>query len=450
MTIIILFKRHGLARSLIPVTPSPGDVAMHPGTMEFRMNRMNEWPRSTIIAIAAAAFVVTISMGVRQSFGLLLQPMGRELGLARETFGFAIALQNLLFGFAQPFVAAWSERLGTRRTLILGSLVYLSGMLLAAGVSAGAGLVVSMGVLVGLALSGTTFVIVLGAVGRLVDVEQRSVAFGIVTAGGSLGQFAVVPLAQALIAAFGWRVTLVVLGVLVLSIAAAAFAFARKAPEGSEGAAAGPGEPDWTLASMLRHAFRHRPYWLLNAGFFVCGFHIAFVGTHLPAYLVDRGIAASIGAWSLALIGLFNIFGSYLFGAWGGRHSRPWLLAMLYAGRALAIALFIVVPLTPASALVFAAAFGFLWLGTVPLTSGAVASMFGLRHMGTLYGIVFLSHQVGSFFGAWWAGLLFDRTGSYDRVWYVSIALGLIAAAISAMTRDRPAFTAPTALAGAR
>jgi len=411
----------------------------------------SDWTRSAIVAVAAAAFIVTISMGVRQSFGLLLQPIGRDLAIARESFGFAIALQNLLFGLVQPFVAALSERWGTRATLIGGALVYAVGLALAATIGSATGLVVSLGVLIGLAMSATTFVIVLGAVGRLVAPEQRSVAFGIVTAGGSLGQFAVVPLAQALIAAIGWRASLVGLGVLVLSIVVAAFGF-RAARGDAVLAPRVAGEPDWRLGEALRHASRHRPYWLLNGGFFVCGFHIAFVGTHLPAYLVDRGIAASVGAWSLALIGLFNIAGSYLFGVWGGRGSRPRLLAGLYAGRAVAIAAFIWLPLTPASALVFAAVFGFLWLGTVPLTSGAVASMFGLRHLSTLNGVVFLSHQVGAFFGAWWAGWLFDRTGSYLAIWQVSIALGVLAAVLSVVTRDAAAFpkTAQPALGAAR
>ena len=409
-----------------------------------------EWTRTAIIAVAAAAFIVTISMGVRQSFGLLMQPVGRELGIAREAFGFAIAVQNLLFGIAQPFVAALSERIGTRRTLIGGALVYIVGLLIAAGVHASGGLVLSFGVLMGFALSGTTFVIVLGAVGKLVDPAQRSVAFGLVTAGGSLGQFAVVPLAQQLIGAFGWRMALVLLAVLVATVVVAAFGFHAKGKAGSAASPRAPGEPEWALGTALAHASRHPHYWLLNGGFFVCGFHIAFVGTHLPAYLVDRGIPAAIGAWALALIGLFNIAGSYLFGVWGGKRSRPMLLAGLYAARAFAIAAFIMLPLSATSALVFASAFGFLWLGTVPLTSGAVASMFGLRHLSTLNGVVFLSHQVGAFFGAWWAGLLFDRTGSYDTIWHASIALGLIAAALSAATRDRAAFPPVTAMAAGR
>ena len=412
------------------------------------MNRQPPWSRSVWIAVVAAAFVVTISMGVRQSFGLLMQPMGRDLGLSREAFGFAIAVQNLLFGLVQPFVAALSERIGTRATLLGGAVVYVAGLVLAATAANSAGVLLSIGVMVALALSATTFVVVLGAVGRLVDPVHRSAAFGIVTAGGSLGQFAVVPLAQALIAAVDWRMTLGVLAVLVFAIGLSAFAFpsARRAGESAQPRAAG--EPDWSLGRALRHASGHPHYWLLNGGFFVCGFHIAFVGTHLPAYLVDRGMAPAIGAWSLALVGLFNIAGSWLFGVWGGRRSRPHLLAALYFARALAIAAFLLAPLSPATALAFAAVFGFLWLGTVPLTSGAVVSMFGLRHQSTLNGVVFMSHQIGAFFGAWWAGWLFEHTGSYDRVWQASIVLGLLAAVLSVMTRDRPAFPATPRLAG--
>jgi predicted MFS family arabinose efflux permease len=417
----------------------PPQVAATFPIIESSMKNPNpDWTRSAIIAVAAAAFIVTISMGVRQSFGLLMQPIGRDLGIARESFGFAIAVQNLLFGLVQPFVGALSERFGTRRTVIAGALVYVVGLALAAGAQASGGLLLSFGVLVGLALSGTTFVVVLGAVGRIVAPEHRVVAFGLVTAGGSLGQFAVVPLAQALIGAFGWRMSLGVLAVLMLSVIVAAFGFSASSDR--QGAASSSmADPAFSLGKALKLASRHPHYWLLNAGFFVCGFHVAFVGTHLPAYLVDRGVPAAIGAWSLALIGLFNIAGSYLFGMWGGQRSKPMLLAGLYAARAVAIAVFIAVPLTPASALVFAAVFGFLWLGTVPLTSGAVASMYGIRHLSSLFGIVFLSHQLGAFLGAWWAGQLFDRTGSYDMIWYVSIALAVIASVLSALTRDETA-----------
>lgn len=396
----------------------------------------NPWTRTALIAVASAAAIVTLSMGVRQSFGLMMQPVGGDLGISREAFGFAIALQNLLFGLVQPFIGAASDRFGTRPTLIGGSLLYIAGLALAASATGAHSLGLALGVMVGMALSATTFVVVLSAVGRVVPEAQRSLAFGLVTAGGSLGQFAVVPLAQGLVGAFDWRIALWILAALIALIALLAFGLPGRARKGASASTVeGP-----ELGEALRCASRHSHYWLLNGGFFVCGFHVAFVGTHLPAYLVDGGLSPAVGAWALALIGLFNIAGSWLFGLWGGRHSRTGLLAALYFARGLAMVIFLWLPLTPASALVFASVFGFLWLGTVPLTSGAVVSMFGLRQLSTLYGIVFLSHQVGAFFGAWWAGRLFDATGSYDVIWWTSVALALLAAALSAATRERRAW----------
>lgn len=407
---------------------------MKPSPLPDSPSTAGDWSRAALIAIACGALIVTLSMGVRQSFGMFMQPVGREFGIGREYFGFAIAVQNLLFGLAQPFVGAIADRYGVRRVLVVGAVVYAAGLVLAGVVLAPGGIMLSLGVLVGLGLSGTTFVVVLTGVARLVRPEQRSMAFGLVTAGGSFGQFAVVPIAQALIASWGWRHALFGLCVLILATAVVAVGL-RKPAAGS--AAAGPaGDSYGSLSAALTRAAAHPHYWLLNAGFFVCGFHIAFIATHFPAYLVDQGIAASVGATALALVGLFNIAGSYLFGLWGGRHSRPKLLAALYAARALAIAVFLIVPLSATSALVFAAVFGFLWLGTVPLTNGAVASMFGVRYLSTLYGIVFLSHQVGSFVGAWVAGRLYDSSGSYGPIWIASIALGLLAAALSWATRD--------------
>ena len=397
-----------------------------------------DWSRTALIAVASAALIVTLSMGVRQSFGLMMVPVGRELAISREAFGFAIALQNLLFGLVQPFIGAAADRFGTRPTLIVGALVYILGLIGAALASGATELMLAFGLMVGMALSATTFVVVLSAVGRVVHESQRSLAFGLVTAGGSLGQFAVVPLAQGLLGALDWRLTLWVLAGLIALIAIVAFGLPRAQREtrsADEVAASGP-----DLLPALKLAARHSHYWLLNGGFFVCGFHVAFVGTHLPAYLVDGGLSPTVGAWSLALIGLFNIAGSWLFGLWGGRHSRTGLLAWLYAARGVAIVVFLWLPLTPASALAFASVFGFLWLGTVPLTSGAVVSMFGMRQLSTLYGIVFLSHQVGAFIGAWWAGRLFDATGSYDAIWWTSIALAALAAALSAATRERRAW----------
>ena len=392
------------------------------------------WSRPVLLAIACAAFLVTVSMGIRQSFGLFMQPVGGAFGVGREFFGFAIALQNLLFGVAQPFVGAIADRYGTRRVVVAGGVVYAAGLVLAALAQSSSQVMAALGFLIGLGLSGTTFVVLMAAIGRWVRPEQRSLAFGLVTAGGSFGQFAVVPLAQGLIATLGWRSGMLGLFALMLVSLLAVLGLKGDASASGESAAQSR-EP---LSAALRRAAGSRHYWLLNFGFFVCGFHIAFIATHFPAYLVDQGVAAGVGALALGLVGLFNIAGSYLFGIWGGRHSRPWLLAILYGTRALAIAVFLLVPLSATSALVFAAVFGFLWLGTVPLTSGAVASMFGLRYLSTLYGVVFLSHQVGSFLGAWLAGRLFDATGSYDAVWLTSIALGLFAAVVSALTRDAP------------
>jgi predicted MFS family arabinose efflux permease len=390
------------------------------------------WSRTALLAIACAALIVTVSMGIRQSFGLFMQPIGGDFGVGREFFGFAIALQNLLFGLAQPFVGAIADRYGTRRVVVTGGVIYVIGLALAATTHSSLGLLTALGLFIGVGLSGTTFVVLMGAIGRWVRPEQRSLAFGLVTAGGSFGQFAVVPLAQGLIASLGWRDAMFGLLVLMLVSLLAVLGLKGDASASSQGAAA-EREP---LSRALQRAAGSKHYWLLNFGFFVCGFHIAFIATHFPAYLVDRGIGANVGAFALGLVGLFNIAGSYLFGVWGGRHSRPWLLAALYGARALAIAVFLLVPLSAASALVFAAVFGFLWLGTVPLTSGAVASMFGLQYLSTLYGVVFLSHQIGSFLGAWLAGRMFDATGSYDAVWMTSIALGLFAAVVSALTRD--------------
>ncbi|UXI70056.1 MFS transporter [Tahibacter amnicola] len=403
------------------------------------------WTRTVILAVACGALIVTISMGVRQSFGLFMQPIGRDFGMGRESFALAVAVQNLLFGLVQPFIGALSDRWGARCVLVVGAVVYAAGLVLAAFAQAPATIMAALGIMVGLALSATTFVVVLGAVGRLVSPAHRSTAFGLVTAGGSFGQFAVVPIAQQWISGLGWRDALVGLAALFLVLIIAAWGLARP-QSAANGSTAGDGEP---LARALAGAFRSPHYGLLNLGFFVCGFHIAFVGTHFPAYLVDQGLPAWVGAYALALVGLFNIAGSYLFGVWGGRQSRPRLLSALYAGRALMIAVFLVAPLSPSSALVFAAAFGFLWLGTVPLTSGAVANMFGLTHLSTLYGIVFLSHQIGSFLGAWSAGRWFDITGNYQPIWIASIVLGLAAAVVSFFTDDRHVPRAVMAVRGA-
>ena len=382
--------------------------------------------------VLAGAVIVTLSMGVRQSFGLFLTPMGLDLGVDRQTFGLIIAAQNLLFGLVQPFVGAYADKHGAGRVAVIGAVVYLIGLVVA-GLSANAlGLAIGFGGLVGLAMAGCTFVVVLGAVGKVVPAGKRTLAFGIVTAGGSLGQFLVVPFAQGLLDALDWRVTLFVLGGLIVLIVPLALGVAGKPP-------ATTGQPDGPpIREALKEAFAHPSFWMLNAGFFVCGFHIAFVGTHLPSYIRDEGLSAAIGGWSLALIGLFNILGSWAWGAWGSKHSKKGLLAILYAARGLTVVIFLIAPISAASVLIFASVFGFLWLGTVPLTNGLVAQIYGLRNLSALSGIVFLSHQVGAFFGAWLGGVAFDAVGSYDPIWYASIALGLLAAVASLPIREAP------------
>lgn len=389
-------------------------------------------PRSPFVVIACAAFIVTLSMGVRQSFGLFLPQMGTALSIGRADFGLALAIQNLVWGLAQPWIGALADRHGAGRVTLVGAALYAAGLVGASHAAGAFGVHLTLGLLVGFAMSGVTFIVMLGAVGRVVAPEKRGMAFGLVTAGGSLGQFLVVPGAQFLLGAWGWQVALNVLAGLVALAAVLALGVAgRPAVQAETGPVQNAGE-------ALREAAGERSFWLLTAGFFVCGFHIAFIATHFPAYLVDQGVAPGVGASALALIGLFNIFGSWFFGMAADRWRKHYALSALYGARGLVFALFLALPLTPLTALVFAAAIGFLWLGTVPLTNGLVSQIFGVRHLSMLGGIVFLSHQVGSFFGAWMAGWLFDRMGSYDATWALSVALALFAAMVHLPIRDAP------------
>lgn len=381
--------------------------------------------------VAAGAAIVTLAMGVRQAFGLFLTPLSLDLEIGRQMFGLTLAIQNLLFGLAQPFIGAYADKHGAGRVAVVGAAVYVLGLIVAATAASAAGVMIGLGLLVGLSMTGITFVVMMGAVGRAVPPEKRTMAFGVVTAGGSLGQFLVVPAAQGLIDALDWRGALLALAGLIAIIVALAPAVSGRPPA----ATAADGPP---LKQALREAFAHPSFWCLNAGFFVCGFHIAFVGTYLPGYIRDGGLSAGIGAAALALIGLFNIAGSWLWGLWGSRSSKKALLALLYALRGIIIVAFLLVPLTPVSALAFASAFGFLWLGTVPLTNGLISMIYGVRHLSALAGIVFLSHQVGAFFGAWGGGLAFDAFGSYDLIWAASIALAFLAAAINLPIREQP------------
>ncbi len=388
--------------------------------------------KQSTLVILVSAVIVAVSMGARQSFGLFLQPVTEALSTGRETFSLAMALQNILFGL--PIAGILADRIGPRRVVAGGALLYAAGFALLAVASAPWLTFLSLGALVGLALSATSYVVLLGAVARVVPAEKRASSFGIVTAAGSFGTFAVVPLVQWLIQTVSWQATLLYGAAVVAAIAPFALGFPRasQAPEAPRAS-----DLEDSFSRQLSRAGRHSGYLLLNAGFFVCGFHVAFIATHLPPYLGDHGLPEMVAATALALVGLFNMGGSWLFGRLGDRYRKKYLLSFLYLARAVVISGFLVVPVTTATALVFACAIGFLWLATVPLTSGMVAQIFGPARLSSLYGIVFFSHQVGGFLGVWLGGRIYDATGSYDAVWVGAVVLGVAAAVVHLPIRDR-------------
>ncbi|BBK39849.1 MFS transporter [Allostella sp. ATCC 35155] len=388
---------------------------------------------ATVVIVAGCLFNI-FSFGLRTGFGLFLEPMSAANGWGREVFSMASAIQNLLWGLGVPFAAAAADRWGSGRVLAFGALLYGGGTALMPLSTEPWMLNATMGVMVGFGLSCASFSIVLAALGRAVPAEQRTWAFGIGTAAGSMGQFLIAPLEQLLLGLLGWTSALVAIGALALVMLPLAW-FLRGRPAQVAG--------QQSLGQALREAGSHPSFWYLVAGFFVCGFHVAFILTHLPPYLKDVGVPASVAGWSLALVGLFNIVGSYTAGVLGGRHSKKWLLSVIYLGRAIVITIFVLTPPSSASVLIFAAAMGLLWLSTVPLTSGLVAIMFGPRYMATLFGIVFLSHQVGAFFGVWLGGRIYDATGSYDLVWWFGVALGVFAALVHLPIAERSARLAP-------
>lgn len=382
------------------------------------------------LVIAAGCAIALLSFGIRSSFGVFLEPMSSERLWGREVFALAIALQNLLWGLGQPFAGAIADRIGTARVLACGGLLYAAGVLLMSQASTPLMLHLSAGLLVGLGMSGAGFGVVLAAISRRVPAHKRSWALGLGTAAGSAGQFILVPLGQSFLEAYGWSMALVLLGSLALLMIPLSTALSGRAEEASR--------IQQSVAEALQEARAHSGYVYLTLGFFVCGFQVAFIAAHLPAYVTDLGLAARTGAWALSLVGLFNIVGSYSAGVLGGKLSKKYLLSSLYFLRSIVIIVFMLMPPTQASVLIFSAAIGLLWLSTVPLTSGLVAQIFGLRYMGMLFGIVFLSHQLGSFLGVWLGGYLFDRTGSYDVVWWLSVALGFIAALLHWPIDERP------------
>lgn len=391
---------------------------------------MNSVWRTSVWIMLGASLILALSLGTRHGFGLFLPPMSAEFGWGRGVFAFAIALQNLIWGIAQPFTGALADRFGAQRAIIVGGLLYAVGLVLMGLADSPLSLSLSAGLLIGIGLSGTSFSVILGVVGRAVPVEKRSMAMGIAAAAGSFGQFAMLPGTLGLIGWLGWSAALIALGIMVALIVPLA-AMVKDRPQVSQG-------PQQTLGEALREACSHSGFWLLALGFFVCGFQVVFIGVHLPAYLVDQHLPAIVGTTVLALVGLFNVFGTYIAGWLGGRRSKPRLLSALYLARGVVIALFITVPLSVWTAYAFGIAMGLLWLSTVPLTNGTVATLFGVRNLSMLGGIVFLFHQLGSFMGGWLGGYLYDHTGSYDLVWQISILLSVLAAALNWPVREQP------------
>jgi MFS family permease len=390
--------------------------------------------RPATVVLSAAIAVLLIAMGVRATFGLLMQPMGLDKGFTRETFSLAFAIQNIVWGLGAPLFGALSDKYGSGRTIALGAAFYAVGLLCMPFADSAAALYLSAGVLVGLGQSGTTFGVILGVVARAFPPEKRSLALGMASAGGSMGQFLMVPFGQLLIAHFDWPAALLVLS--VVSAFGLPLAFLLRGRTVHVG-----GPQQQSLAAAFRQALGHRSYHFLFWSFFVCGFHVAFITLHLPSFVVDRGLTAFDGAMAVALIGLFNIVGSYGAGWLGGRHSKKILLGWIYALRAVCIVPLLLFPLTPLVLYVFAAGMGLLWLGTVPLTNALVGQIYGLRYAATLYGIVFLGHQIGSFAGVWLGGWTFERSGSYDLVWWLGVGLALVAATLSWPIDERPLAT---------
>ncbi|MGO1078696.1 MFS transporter [Inquilinus sp. CA228] len=390
------------------------------------------------LVILAGALIMSAAMGSRQTFGLFIGPFSFDRGMPVTLTAFAIALHNLVWGFTQPFAGAAADRWGAAPVVAFGAVAFAAGLVLTALASSGLTLVLGLGVLVGIGISCTTFGVVLTALGRAAPPEKRSMAMGLASAGGSLGQVLLVPLSQWVTDLSGTAASLLVLAGCLLAVAPLGLVLDR---QGRSGVAA-QAEPPMPLRAAVAQALGHRGYRLLTLGFFTCGFQLAFIGTHLPNYLLLCHMPAGLGATALALVGLFNMIGSWGCGWLGGRYRQQQVLGWLYLIRGAAIAAFFLAPKSEASVVLFAAVMGLTWLGTVPLTSGLVAKVFGTRHLGTLFGVCFLSHQIGSFLGAWAGGFVFDVTGSYSLVWIATAIAGLVAAALHFPIDDKPATVA--------
>ena len=385
-----------------------------------------------ILVVVAGCVIAAITNGIRTSFGLFTLPATADLGLSREAWGMAMAIQNLVWGLAQPFAGAIADKQGTARVIIAGLAFYAAGLLLMVISPTALLLNLTAGVLCGVGIAASSFSIVMIAFGRNVPQEKRPLIFGVATAASSFGQFAFAPIGQGFISAYGPTTALLLLSGFVALVPILAASLSGKGFSADT-------EPAQSVRQALTQAMRHPSYLLLMSGFFVCGFHIAFISTHLPPYLSDLGLSTSLAAWSLSLIGLFNVIGAYSSGLLGGVYPRRLLLSGIYLGRGVAFTLFVLIPASPVTVIVFSATLGLLWLSTVPLTSGLVALMFGTRHVGMLFGLVFFSHQVGAFAGALLGGIVYEATGNYDLMWVLCIVLSVAAGLVHLPIRERRA-----------
>jgi len=400
------------------------------------LSASRRWYHDPTVIIIAGCLVAVVSFGARSSMGLFTHPISEYYDWDREVYGLAMALQNLVWGIFQPIAGAFADRYGPARVIATGAVIYASGLALMSISGTPALIYLSGGLLAGIGIATASFSIVMAGFGRLVPPEKQSWSFGLATAAGSLGQFIFAPLGQGFIAAFGWQTALVLLAATVLLIIV--LVVPLSAPAASSSAARGD-ERAQSMREAVFAALGNRSFILLVTGFFVCGFQLAFATIHLPAYLVEHGISPWLAAWSIAIVGMFNVIGSYFAGIIGGRYRKRVSLAAIYLLRSIFIALFVTLPVTPLSTVLFAASMGLLWLSTVPLTMGLVTVMFGTRYVATLYGFVFLSHQIGSFFGVWLGGKFHDLYGTYDLVWWMGVGLGLFAALVHWPIREERA-----------
>lgn len=403
-------------------------------------SRTGMWP--LLIPIVAGGLIMGLALGIRHVQGLFLLPVTMDRGWSREDFALALAVQNLTWGLVQPFTGMLADKFGSGKVIATGLIAYALGLFLMVHATSVPAFVVSAGILIGVASSGTAFGAIYGALSRILPPDRLSWGLGLAGAVGGLGQFAMVPAAQALISSWQWTGALLLLAVAMIALLPLAVPLRDRASAKESNTGSG------SLSAAISEAFGHKGFWLLNFGFLACGFQLAFIANHLPAYLLDRGLSASDGVAALAIIALSNIAGTYLLGVWGGSLRRKNMLAVLYLVRSAAMTLFVLLPLTTYGTYLFAAVMGFLWLGTVPLTNGLVSQVFGVRYIATLFGFVFFGHQVGSFLGVWLGGYLFEETGSYNAIWSIAIGVGVVSALAHWPIDDRTIARAPAGAVG--